>query len=198
MVPFFLFLGGYYMEKTFMNYLELYIDRDDLNKIRQCDDIYLKSAVLVSILFKDRKDKSGKPYLGHLLRVSNRMTSLDGMVAGLLHDVVEDIPNIEFEDLLDIGIPENIVDSLRLITKEPTTRKLTQEEKLRKYNQEIDKIIASGDDLALELKIADMSDNYDPDRLKDLPIDKLIWFNKKYAKNLERLKMEKEKRKIKC
>ena len=182
----------------YVNHLQFYMSKETLDKISKCDDIYLKSAVLVRILFRDRKDKSDEAYLGHLFRVSDKMTTIEGKVAGLLHDVVEDIPSIEFTDLLDIGIPDNIIETLRLVTKEPTSKKLTQEEQLRRYNEEIDKIIASGDDLALELKISDMSDNYNPNRLKKLPLEKLIWFNKKYAKNLLKLKNAKEKRKIKC
>jgi len=181
-----------------MNQLELYIDKSDLDKIRECDDLYLKSSVLVRTLFKDIKDKSGQPYVGHLFRVSSRMTSLDGIVAGLLHDVVEDIPNISFNDLLDIGIPEDIISALRLVTKEPITQKLSKEERLIRYNKEIDRIIESGNDLALELKIADMSDNYNDDRLKKLPLETIIWFNEKYAENLVKLKKEREKRMIKC
>lgn len=179
-----------------INHLGFYMSKETLNKIKKCDDIYLKSATLVRILFRDRKDKAGKPYLGHLLRVSNKMTTLDGMVAGLLHDVVEDIPDVEFDDLLDIGIPNDIIEALRLVTKEPTSKKLTQEEKLRRYNGEIDKIIASGNNLALELKTADMSDNFNPDRMAKLSLEKLIWFNEKYDKNL--VKLRKEKRKREC
>lgn len=186
------------MSKVFMNYLELYFDRDDLKKIKQCDDLYLKSAVLVRVLFQNKKDKEGQPYLGHLFRVSDRMTTYDGKIAGLLHDVVEDIPNVDFDDLLDIGIPEHIVDALRLVTKNHITRKLSDKEKLLRYNQEIDRIIESGNNLALELKIADISDNYDPERLERLPIEQTNWFNQKYANNLERLKREKEKRMIIC
>lgn len=181
-----------------MNHLELYIDKDDLNKIKNCDDLYLKSAVLVWILFKDKKDKSGKPYLGHLYRVSNRMTTLDGMVAGLLHDVVEDIKDVTFDDLVEIGIPIHIIEVLKLVTKKTSGRVLTKQEKLTYYNQEIDAIIASHNDLALELKIADMSDNYNLDRKEGLTLEQLEWFNLKYAKNLEKLKLEQEKRKVKC
>lgn len=178
----------------YINHLELYMPKETLDKIKECDDIYLKATTLVRMLFRDKKDKVGEPYLGHLLRVSNKMTTVDGMVAGLLHEVVEDIPNIEFADLLDIGIPNNIIEALKLVTNEPTSNKLTQEEKLHRYNEKIDKIIDSGNDLALELKISDMSDNYNPIRLEKLPLEKLIWFNEKYAKNLSKLKKEKRKR----
>lgn len=182
----------------YINHFELYMSRQTLNKIKKCDDLYLKSAVLIRILFKDRKDKADKPYINHLFRVSDKMTTVEGQVAGILHDVVEDIPNIEFDDLLDIGIPDYIVDALRLVTKNYTTRKLSKGEKLNRYNQEIDNIIASGNDLALELKIADISDNYSPERQQYLSIEQVSWFNQKYEKNLEKLEIEKEKRKVKC
>ena len=40
----------------YMNHLEFYMSRNTLNKIKKCDDIYLKSAILVRILFKDKKN----------------------------------------------------------------------------------------------------------------------------------------------
>ena len=67
-VSFFLFFEG-----GFMSNLLRYISYGDYLKIKECDDIYLKSSVLVRILFKDKKDKSGNPYLGHLFRVSSKM-----------------------------------------------------------------------------------------------------------------------------
>jgi len=182
----------------YINHLEFYMSRDTLNTLKKCEDLYLKSAMLVRILFKDKKDKAGNPYIGHLLRVSSKMSTVDGMVAGLLHDVVEDIDDIGFDDLLDFGIPNNIIEALKLVTKEATGKKFTKEEKLKRYNEEIDRIIASGNDLALGLKEADMSDNYNPDRLSQLNPKQIEWFRMKYGENLEKLKLEKEKRKIKC
>lgn len=195
-----IFLNGnllkvkYYLENHFSNYL----DYDDYIKIKECDDLYLKSACLVRILFQNKHDKSGEPYIGHLFRVSNQMTTLEGQVAGLLHDVVEDIKEITFEDLISIGIPSSIIETLKLVTKEKQERKLSKEEKLEKYNQEINHIIESKNNLALELKIADMSDNYNPERLEKCPIEMKDWFQQKYENNLLKLKEAKEKRKILC
>ena len=182
----------------YINHLEFYMSRDTLDKVKKCDDLYLKSAVLVRLLFKDKKDKVGKPYIGHLFRVSSQLTTFEGQVAGLLHDVVEDIPDVDFDDLLDIGIPIRIIGALKLVTKKTIGQKLTKEEKLCHYNREIDNIIASGDDLALELKEADISDHFSPDRTGELTVEQLEWFYLKYANNLEKLRKEKEKRKIKC
>ena len=78
------------MDKVVKNNLELYIDKNDLDKIRKCDDLYLKSAIIVRIIFKNKMDKSNYPYLWHLIRVSDKMTTLEGKAAGLLHDLVED------------------------------------------------------------------------------------------------------------
>lgn len=168
-----------------MNNLELYLGKETLEKIRECDDLYLKSAILVRILFKDKTDKSGNPYIRHLLRVANKMTTLEGEVLGLLHDTVEDIEFVTFDDLLDIGIPEVIVDALRLVTKDKVTDKLTKEEKLISYGEEIDRIIESGNALAIELKYSDMTDNYNPERLLLCDEEKRKWFTKKYSPNLK-------------
>jgi len=175
-----------------MNHLELYIDKEDLQKIRECEDVYLKSAVLVRILFRNRKDHAGQPYLGHLKRVSDRMTTLDGKIAGLLHDLVEDISYITFDDLLDIGIPENIVEVLRLVTKKKHNKKLTEEERLICYGEEIDRIIDSGNDLAIELKTVDIEDNYDKERLELCLPELRDWFEKKYPPQMKKLYKIKE------
>lgn len=170
-----------------MNHLELYIEKSDLEKIKNCRYIYLKSAVLVRILFKDKKDSAGQPYLGHLMRVSDGMSTLEGKIAGLLHDLVEDIPDITFDDLLDIGIPENIIEVLRIVTKKKTDKKLTEEERLIRYGEEIDRIIDSGNDLAIELKTVDITDNYDKERLALCSPELQDWYERKYSPQMKKL-----------
>ena len=170
-----------------MNHLELYMEKSRLQKIRECSDIYLKSMVLVQILFQDKKDAGGQPYLGHLMRVSSGMSTPDGKVVGLLHDLVEDIPYITFDDLLDIKIPEHIVEVLKIVTKEKTDKKLTDEERLIRYGEEIDKIIDSGNDLAIELKTVDITDNYDKDRLALCSSELQDWYQKKYPPQMKKL-----------
>jgi len=168
-----------------------YFTQDELEQL-QALDLYSRSKELVSKLFYYKKDKSGKPYVNHLLRVSEKMTSLDGKIAGLLHDVVEDIEDVTFDDLILFGVPEHIIEALKLVTKIETNTPLTKEQKLQKYNQEIDRIIESRNPLALELKIADMSDNYDPNRLGELDEEKRNWFEQKYGENIKRLRKVRE------
>lgn len=170
-----------------MSGLLKYFTQAELEQLKTLD-LYSRSKALVSKLFSSKKDKSGKPYINHLLRVSEKMTSIDGKVAGLLHDVVEDIDGVTFDDLISFGIPEHIIEVLKLVTKEETNEPLSKEQKLQKYNQEIDRIIESKNPLALELKISDMSDNYDPNRLGQLDEEKQKWFEQKYGENIMRLR----------
>jgi len=50
-------------------------------------------------------------------------------IAGLLHDVVEDT-NFTFDDLLQRGVDENIVDTLRLLTH---SKDMTYEEYVKTH-----------------------------------------------------------------
>ena len=42
------------------------LNNEDIELIRKEDDLIDKSIIIVSKLFKGKKDKEGKPYLNHL------------------------------------------------------------------------------------------------------------------------------------
>ena len=171
-----------------MNNLLNYFSETELKIISEMKDLHLKCTTIVTELFKDKKDKAGHPYLWHLLRVSNRLDLEIEKIAGLLHDVLEDTEITE-KDLLDVGIPKEIIDIVKIVTHDKIDKSnMTKEEKLELYNKEIDKVINSGNIHAIRLKEADMSDNYDPDRIKELPQDKQEWFHEKYGKQLVKLR----------
>ena len=169
-----------------MKGIKKYIYKNDIDKLME-QDLYTRCRFLVNILFLDKVDQDNKPYIEHLLRVSSKMTTIDGKIAGLLHDVVEDIDGITFEDLKEFGVTENIIEALKLVTNEKSDKEYTKEEKLEIYNRKIEKIISSKNLLALELKLADMSDNYNKSRLLKLPQDKQEWFELKYGNNIKKL-----------
>lgn len=179
------------------NHLLNYFSMEDLEKIKECDDLYLKATIIVRRLFKDKKDKSGQPYIGHLKRVSDKLDFENVKVAGLLHDTVEDT-DVTFKDLFEIGFPKSILYIDYLVTKlDIDTSNMSKEEKLKLYIEDIDSIIDSGSYDATLLKEADMSDNYNPERLKLLPQEKQEWFHQKYGKQLMKLKKVNEERKQK-
>ena len=168
-----------------MNNIHRYPSDEEFIYIQNEKDLYSKALSLVTILFKDKTDKEGEAYLNHLLRVSNNVEESNTKVAALLHDTVEDIKYVTYEDLLDIGFSKSIVDIVKIVTTE---------NKLKPYHDKITSILESGNDEAIKLKYADMSDNANPERLSKL--DKLTQdrLHKKYDKELNRLKEYIERR----
>lgn len=180
-------------EITDDNNLHLYFSREDLEKIKEVDDQYLKAAVIVRRVFANVLDKAGNPYINHLYAVSLSKDYISS-VAGLLHDIIEDT-NITALDLLELGIDKEIVETVFIVTK-PLKEKteLSEEERLQSYNEEIDSIIGSGNSHALRLKVRDMKNNYDPKRLELLQSEKREWLDKKYGNNLRKLEKVLESR----
>ena len=99
-----------------------------------------------------QKDKSGKPYILHVLRVMMKGRTEDEMICGVLHDLVEDT-NWSFERLKEEGFPPSILEALELVTKKENEA----------YSDFIKRI--AGNDLAVRVKLNDLEDNMDVRRL---------------------------------
>ena len=174
------------------NNLLKYFTEKQLEEIKKCGNIYSKAFIICYVVFHNKKDKGGKPYFDHLFRVSQKLNGELEQTAGLLHDIVEDT-DITYRDLLDAGFPLEVVEIVKLVTKEKIDKSgLTEQERLKLYDEEINKIIDSGNIHAIRLKYADMTDNFNPDRIKELPEEKQEWFNKKYGPQLVKLRTAKK------
>ena len=175
------------------NKLLRYFSKEDLEKISEMDDQYLKASVIVRRVFANILDKAGNPYIDHLYTVSQSDDYISS-VAGLLHDIIDDT-NITALDLLEVGIDRDIVETVFIVTK-PLKEKieLSEEERLQSYNVEIDSIINSGNPHALRLKMRDMKNNYDKKRLELLSSEQQEWLGKKYGNNLKKLEKALESR----
>ena len=185
-----------------MNNLERIISSETYNELMDLD-IFPRCFNLVYLLFENKCDKEGKPYINHLINVSYSMGydyDLDGMIVGLLHDVVEDIDGVTFNDLLEFGVKEELIEVLKLVTNDNHDKNLSEHDKLRIYNEKIDSIINSENNLAIGLKYYDMKDNFNDERLKHLSKELQSWFKLKYETNLKKLEVAKnkceEKRKV--
>lgn len=178
------------MDKVETTNLARYFSEDDLLRLYYLDDPYIKAKVIVSKLFNGKVDKSGEPYIGHLMRVSKRVEEPIEKVAALLHDTLEDT-EITYDDLIAIGFSHEVLDIVVLLTKpEVDTEGMSEEEVLQIYSDEIDAIIASNNIHAIRIKEADMTDNFDPNRLSVLPLDMQVWFEKKYGNQIKKLRMK--------
>lgn len=171
-----------------MGKLKEYLTEEELNKLITIEDEYEKADFLINILFKDILDKNGEKYIGHLYRVSEGVDELKTKAAALLHDTVEDIDGVTFEDLLEVGFSNEVVDIVRIVTLDKAKDDLTEEEKLLFYENQITKVIESKNQEAIKLKFSDMSDNFNEERLNRLSEEKRDYLIRKYSKQYYRLK----------
>lgn len=104
---------------------------------------------------KGQVDKGGHPYILHPLRLMHNVDSLEEKIVAILHDVVED-SHFSFSDLENEGIPKVCIDALKLLTHAKDVP----------YMDYIKSI--SANPLAKAVKLADLKDNCDTSRLKEI------------------------------
>ncbi len=105
--------------------------------------------------YAGKVDKAGREYILHPLRVMAKMSTDLERSAALLHDVLED-SEITAEDLLAEGIPAEVVQAVKCLTK-------------NEGEDYLDFVArAKTDRLARRVKIADIEDNIDVLRLSSL------------------------------
>ena len=137
----------------------------------------LQRAIEIALeAHKGALDKGGNPYILHPLRLMLQMDSEEEMIVAILHDVVEDSEKWSFDKLQAEGFSIKIINSLRSITKENENED---------YEKFIDRSIR--DKIGRKVKIADISDNLDISRLKEVTDKDILRINK-YKKALEKLK----------
>ena len=111
--------------------------------------ITIEDALRIAIeAHEGQKDLDGNPVILHPLTVGLAGHNREEIVAGLLHDVVEDT-DFTFEELLKRGVGESIVDALRLLTHSKDIP----------YNEYVEHIAQSGNDVAIHVKYNDLCHN---------------------------------------
>jgi len=118
-------------------------------------DIIEKSLEIALKAYSGQKDKAGKTYILHPLRLMAKMETEEEMSVALLHDVIED-SNLTAQDLLNNGIPSNIVNAVQVLTK------LSGES----YENFIERVLENK--LASKIKKADIEDNINILRLNSI------------------------------
>ena len=138
----------------------------------------LQRAIEIALeAHKGALDKGGNPYILHPLRLMLQMDSEEEMIVAILHDVVEDSEKWSFDKLHKEGFSKKIINSLRSVTKENENED---------YEKFIDRSVK--DKIGRRVKIADISDNLDISRLKEVTDKDILRINK-YKKALEKLKL---------
>ena len=153
-----------------------YFSDEDYEYYKNHNDLIFKSLEIVTRLFEDKVDKGGLPYSIHLLKVYGGVDDYLEKVCALLHDVVEDT-EVTFEDLREFGYSDEVIEILELLTKP----------KGADYQRYIDKIVASDNVHAMNIKLSDLRHNMDIKRIKNPTVNDYERVNKRYAPAYEKI-----------
>ncbi len=110
-------------------------------------------------------DKAGQAYILHPLRVMSRMTSNDTRIVAILHDVVED-SDWTMEQLKSAGFTSEVIAAIECLTKRPDEI----------YDDFIVRV--SSNPVATLVKIGDLEDNMNLDRLCEVSSEDLARISK--------------------
>lgn len=144
------------------------------------------TILLAAEIHRGQVDQLGAPYYFHPLRVMMRLgpSAPDAEKhAALLHDAMEDSHDTTIHSLRERGYTEEVLTMLDLLTRRaPMT-----------YVAFIGRIIASGNAGAMRVKLADLYDNTNAERMRGAPqeaLEKLIGMaEERYAPAIAKLKL---------
>lgn len=124
----------------------------------------------------NHQDKSGTPYIYHVMHLAEEMNDELSVVVALLHDVLED-SEMSLKNIKDYGFPQAVLDALSLFSHD----------KDRDYMHHIRMIKAN--EIARRVKLADLQHNSDITRLDTVEGDDMIRLLK-YKMAIELLQSE--------
>lgn len=133
-----------------------------------------KALQIIAQAHKNQTDKAGKPYVFHLLRVSEKGKTDVEKICGLLHDLIEDT-DWTFEKLKNEGFSDEIIQVIECLTKKQGET----------YQNFIDRIAQNP--TAIQVKLNDLQDNMDMTRLSEITPKDVERLNK-YVKAYHYLK----------
>ena len=131
-------------------------------------DLYDKALRIAIKSHEGQKDKSGREYIMHPIRVAERCSDPRAKIVALLHDTIEDT-EVTVDYLREQGFPEEIINGIRSVTKRDGE---SYEDFVRR---------AAENEIGIIVKKADLEDNMDIRRLQEIT-DKDVERLRKYLK----------------
>lgn len=128
-----------------------------------------KAFELVEELFKDTVDKGGNAYINHLTRVASNLKGDKDKTIALLHDVIEDT-DLTKDDLIGIGFSKEIVDAVVILSRKDNET----------YAEFINRIADSKNSSAIKVKLADLEDNMELNRISKPTSEDIKRVEKRY------------------
>lgn len=148
--------------------------KDKYEEIKNQNNLETKALNLVEILFREKKDKGGKPYIEHLIKIKNKVNTESQKLTALLHDTIENI-NISEEELKEIGFPDNIINNIKILTRKQNPKE--------DYDKYIERILDSQNIDVYIVKLADLEHNMDISNLEKPTIKDFSRIEKRYRPN---------------
>ena len=119
------------------------------------EDMLERAVMMAARAHRGQKDKGGQPYLLHALRVMLGCGSITEKTTAALHDTLEDTP-LTAAELAAEGFPPDVVEAVVCLTRG----------KGEEYADYIERVCRNR--LAARVKLADLTDNLDWNRLPEL------------------------------
>ncbi len=120
-------------------------------------------------------DRGKTPYIFHPMHVAEQMKDEDSTVVAILHDILEDTP-VSAEFLLRKGIPERLVTAVKILTRREN----------EPYNEYLNRILRSENELAIRVKYADVLHNMDESRTRTGKLPKYLEDRYRHAEEVLR------------
>lgn len=144
-----------------------------------CEEVGVNQSLFYAVLklFKDKMDKGGKPYIGHLIRVAENVKPQFARIA-FCHDVIEDC-DVDEKWLMnpDFGLTEYEIEAIRTLTRP----------KGMTYSDYILNIMNTEDLGIMYVKMADLLDNMNLNRLRDMSKEDIDRVTDRYIPAYEHL-----------
>lgn len=134
-----------------MNGLLNYFDLAEYRKLKRQDDMYHKALVIVNRIYKN-----DVLYIDKLYSVCNMVNSITEKIIVLLKNVIMEI-NIFPEELLELGFSDDIVNTIKILTRK----------KDETYNSFIERLISSNNLSALKIEMIEINFNNEKVKKKE-------------------------------
>ena len=113
----------------------------------------LEDAIILAVRAHGmQRDRAGQPYIFHVFRVMMKQDSEIARIVAVLHDVVEDT-TVSLRDLEEAGYGAEVCTAVDSLTRRPD----------EPYEDYVSRVMANP--MACQVKLADLEDNMDPNRL---------------------------------
>ena len=133
--------------------------------MKNYNELYDHALRIAIKAHEGQKDKSEREYVMHPIRVAENCKDLRAKIVALLHDTIEDT-DVTANYLRSEGFPQEIINGVLSVTKQDGE---SYEDFVRR---------ASENPLGKEVKIADLEDNMDIRRLKEITENDVVRLRK--------------------